>query len=489
MMGTMILGIDIGTTSTKAALFDLEHLAAPLAVARRDSATLSPHPSYNEADPRVVRQAVADCVRELSSEHATGQVAAIGISGTACGAWLFRDGEPVRPAILWNDGRAANIVDRWHDDGRMAEIFEISGNVPFPGYTLAVLRWLAENEPQSLAAATHLVFCKDWIRGWLTGVWASDESDASYAPFDIRQRQWDERLFALADVTEQAHLLPELLPPGRTDPLLGPVARDLGLPEGIPVALGVTDIVAGCVGGGAALPGHAVTILGTSANSSIITEQPEFEPREIGIMAAAPLGRWVRTMVNTSGSMTLDWAAALLTGGDVAALLEIAAEADTSDLPVLLPYLAGAGVVSPFVDAKARGAFIGLRAGHDRAALCRAVVDGLSFAVADCYAAMPSKVNRITAIGGAARSDLLLQTIADATDATVLRPRGEEFGARGVTLLAALHCGLLAEAEFQQAVSALDLEARFEPKDATIAERLERYRLCSAEARRTGRFW
>ena len=324
----------------------------------------------------LVRAAVASCVRDLTASGDAAPIGAIGVSGTACGAWLVASGEPVRPAILWNDGRAADIVDAWRADGRMAEIFNISGNIPFPGYTLPVLRWLAEHEPEPLSQATHLVFCKDFIRGWLTGVWLGEETDASYAPFDIRSRGWSERLLALAEVDEYARLLPQLAPVDRIDPLLASAANELGLPEGVPVAMGATDIVAGCIGAGVVAPGHAATILGTSANSSIITEQPEFQPHGVGIMAAAPLGRWVRTMVNTAGSMTLDWAATLFTGGDVAALFAAAERADTSDVPVLIPYLADAGVVSPFVDAKARGAFVGLRARQGVPAMVRAAVDG-----------------------------------------------------------------------------------------------------------------
>ena len=162
-----------------------------------------------------------------------------------------------------------------------------------------------------------------------------------------------------------------------------------------------------------------------------------------------------------------------------------------SDLPVLLPYLADAGVVSPFVDAHARGAFLGLRVGHDAAAMCRAVVDGLAFAVADCYAAMPIDVTRITAVGGAARSDLLLQCIADATGAVVVRPGGEEFGARGVALMAALHTGLLDAGGFQRAAAELDLARRFEPQDTAgeVKARLDRYRACVRDVQSTGRLW
>jgi sugar (pentulose or hexulose) kinase len=395
----------------------------------------------------------------------------------------------VRSAILWNDGRAAEIVSDWHDDGTIAEIFARSGNVPFPGYTLPVLAWLKHHSPDVLEQADRLLFCKDWIRAWLTGVQASDETDASYAPFGIAERDWDLRLLELAGVADYRHLLPDLLAPDTTDPLLGDVAEQLGLPTGIPVAVGATDIVAGCVGGGAVEPGHAVTILGTSANSSVVTESPEFQPDQVGIMAAAPLGQWIRTMLNTSGSTTLDWAAGLFAGGEVGRLLDLAGSADTDDLPVLLPYLAGAGVVSPFVDPGARGGFLGLRSHHGPAELARAAVEGLAFAVADSYASMPTDVVEITAVGGAARSDLLLQTIADVTQATVTRPEGEEFGARGVALLAGVAAGLVASDDLPALSNRLDVDRTFQARQGAVSDRLGRYRSCSLTTRDLGRLW
>lgn len=489
-MRSLVLGVDVGTTSTKAALFDIVDPARPLHVARRASVTSEPRLGWSEADPEAAIDCVAACIREVI---ATGvdpaSVGAIGISGTACGAWLVRDGVPVRPAILWNDGRAASIVAEWERDGRLAEIFAISGNVPFPGYTLPVLSWLAQHEPRHLRAATEVLCCKDWIRGRLTGVWGSEESDASYIPFDIRHRQWSDRLLVLTGTEAAQRLLPPLLHVGRTDPLLPDVAASLGLPEGIPVALGATDIVAGCVGAGAVEAGHAATILGTSANSSIITDRPEFTPDQVGIMAAAPLSRWVRTMVNTSGTMTLDWAAKLFCGGDVARLFSMAASADIDNLPVLLPYLAGAGVVSPFVDAHARGAFVGLRANQGPNEMCRAAVEGLAFAIADGYASMPIGVTRIAAVGGAARSDLLLQCIADATLANVTRPAGEEFGARGVALLAALHAGMVDSSKFEALSRTLEIDRTFSPQTDSVRPRLERYREVSRLTRQTGRLW
>ncbi len=488
-MGDLVLGIDVGTTAMKAAVFDISRPEQPRAIGRADSQTKQPRPGWSERDPDDVLRGVAECIRDATCSINGEDIKAIGISGTACGAWLVAKGSAVRPAIMWNDGRAAGIVSEWHQDGTMGEIFDRSGNIPFPGYTLPVLRWLIENEPESISKSEKLLFCKDWIRAWLTDVWVSEETDASYAPFGIKDREWDDRLLEITGTEKAKDLLPTLENPRRVDPLLPEVASELGLTAGIPVALGATDIIAGCVGGGAIEPGHAVSILGTSANSSTVTEDPEFEPREIGIMAAAPLGRWVRTMLNTSGSMTLDWAARQLTNGSVGELLELAEVAELSDLPVLLPYLAGAGVVSPFVDAKARGAYLGLRVDHRPQELARAALEGLSFAVADSYDSMPTKVVEITAIGGAARSDLLLQTIADACDARIVRPAGEEFGARGVALLAAYSAELINESELGELVGMLDIEKEFQPNRDRVHDRLERYRTCSAATRELGRLW
>lgn len=488
-MNELVLGIDVGTTAMKAAVFDLSKPQQPLAVGRADSETTQPRPGLSERDPQDVLLRLRECIGVAIEGIGADKISAIGISGTACGAWLVAEKKPVRAAVMWNDGRAAPIVSQWHEDGTISEIFDRSGNIPFPGYTLPVLRWFLENESESLQRSDMMLFCKDWIRAWLTDVWASDETDASYAPFGIRERQWDKRLLEITGTAEVEHLLPQLLDPKRVDPLRADVAAELGLSPGVPVALGATDIIAGCVGGGAINPGHAVSILGTSANSSTVTETPEFEPREIGIMAAAPLGRWVRTMLNTSGSMTLDWAAKQFSDGDVGKMLHLASEADTSDLPVLLPYLANAGVVSPFVDAKARGGYLGLRVDHGLRELARAALEGLAFAVADSYESMPTNVIEITAIGGAAGSDLLLQTISDACSATVVRPRGEEFGARGVALLAAYSAGLITDSELSEMVGRLEVDQRFEPEPARVSERLERYRACSRTTRALGRLW
>jgi sugar (pentulose or hexulose) kinase len=460
----LLIGIDVGTTTIKSAAFSVDDPRTPLLVTRRPAHHDEPQPGWSEVDPRRVEETAFATVRELVAELDPGRIAAVGISGTACGAWLADEHfEPVRPAILWNDGRAADVTAAWRDAGLMERIFAISGNAPFPGYTLSVLAWLARHEPDSLARASRVLWCKDWLRGKLTGVIGTDESEASYVPFDVVRRIWSDELLEIAGLSRWRHLFPDLLDPRATAPLTAEGAARTGLLSGTPVAVGATDIIAGVTGAGAVRVGGNVTILGTSANSTVVSAEPLFEPWGVGIMARSPLDRYARSLINTSGSATLDWGARLLTDGDVEALLELGAEAPPGALGLsFVPYLRPAGTVSPRLDPQARGILGGLRVYHGRSHVARAIVEGLAAAVADCYAHMAQQVDEIVVIGGAARSDLLLQALADLAGRPVVRLSGDEFGARGVAILAGWAVGAIDDLEATAA--SLDASRRFVPQ-------------------------
>ncbi|MFN8518084.1 MAG: FGGY family carbohydrate kinase [Chloroflexota bacterium] len=435
----------------------------------------APRPGWSEADPDAVAEAAFGTVREVVEQVGADHVVAIGVSGTACGAWLLdRAGDPVGPAILWNDGRAAAVTASWHATGVAGRIFDISGNAPFPGYTLSVLSWLATNEADRLRAAASVVCCKDFLRHRLTGIVASDESDASYVPMDMRARTWSDELLELTGTSAWRSLLPELLDPRTTQPLLHEPARLTGLRAGTPVAVGATDIVAGLVGAGATRPGDTVSILGTSANSTVISDALPLEPRGIGIMAASPLGRYARSLINTSGSETLDWGAPAHRRGRGQTHGAGRAGACGCRRGDPVPYLSPAGTVSPTYDPMATGGLAGLRSHHGPAHVARAVVEGLALAVADCYDHMALPVDRIRAVGGAARSDLLLQALADLTGHPVDRMAMEESGARGVAVLAAWAVG--ATDDLDGLAAHADVAHRFEPRaDGPLAGALARY--------------
>lgn len=441
----LVCGVDLGTTMSKASLFDLADPINPVATAQFPSPTLVPRPGWSEADMIAVRDTCFSAIATVVAQVDASRVGAIGISGTACGAWMVDTaGDPVANAILWNDARAIDVINRWSVDRTLDEIFEISGNVPFPGYSMALLAWLREHEPETLDRAARLLPCKDWVRLCLTGESATEASDASYVPFDVRRREWSESLAAACGVgARDQRLLPGLRDSTHTAPLLPEVADLLGLSPSTRVGMGLTDIVAGTLGAGAASFDCGVTVLGTSAYSTVLLDSPQLTPTGIGLTAAAPWDTWARTMVNTSGGMTLDWVAGLLFGGDVGALVAAAGDADADNGVVLLPYLSGAGVVSPFSSPNAHGVIAGVRSGHRSVDVARAAVEGVAFAVADCYSAFPGAVTEIVAVGGAARSDLLLQTMADSTGRIVHRSQITDPGSRAVALLAARGAGLI----------------------------------------------
>lgn len=484
-MSDLVIGIDVGTTTVKSAAFDPVAMSRPVAVERRPSATYSTRGERSEVEPEQVEQAVYETLQVLGDRIDRARVVGVGITGTACGAWLTdRDGKAVRPAIMWNDGRAAEITRAWGETDTLDRIFDISGNVPFPGYTLPVLAWLDAHEPRSREQADVVLFCKDWLRLRLTGVVATEASEASYVPFDIVRRAWSDELFEITGTTAWRSLLPELLPPDSTQPLSAEGAQRTGLKAGTPISMGATDIVAGLVGAGASRVGRTVSILGTSANSTLVADDPPWEPRGVGIMAASPMGRYARSLINTSGSATLDWGARLLSGGDIDAFLRLAELAPEGAAGlVTVPYLSPAGTVSPRVDPHATGMLAGLRVHHGPEHLARSIVEGLALSVADCYAHMRAPVMEIVAVGGAARSDMLLQALADLADRPVIRLVGDEFGARGAAVLAAWSIGTTTDLD--GLAGAVEQEARFEPRpDSPLTGRLAQYQdLASHNAR------
>jgi erythritol kinase (D-erythritol 1-phosphate-forming) len=485
-----LLGIDIGTSVVKSVLFD--HGGHEVAIGRRTPALLRPHAGWSEADMEALWLDVADTVREVvhSEARQEGEVRGIGLSGTACGLWLVDGGgDPVRNAILWNDGRAADILGEWQQSGALGEIFRISGNALFPGYTLACLAWLQQHEPGALRSARHLLFCKDWIRYRLTGQIATDHSDASYMPYDIRRADYSDELLAVCGVAGTRDLFPRLLESGAVAGKLSRAAGEsLGLPPGIPVVAGMVDVAATTLGAGAYRVGQACSIVGTSFLNNVLSAGPSFEPGGVGVQARTTGGLYIRSMVNTSGTINLQWfldqlcaaeqAAAARDGGDVYAW----AEQTAAGVPlgsggiIYHPYLNTTGVISPFVNPTARAQFFGLSVEHTRAHLLRAVYEGTALSMLDSYLHMPADVREVSLSGGGARSRFWCQMFADCTGRTMLVPSGTELGARGVAILAGVAGAVyrdLADAMTQ----VIHVERRHEPDPGLTAQYRELYEL------------
>ncbi len=437
-------------------------------------------------------QDVAETVREATRSEALqhGEVRGIGLSGTACGLWLLDgQGRPVRNAILWNDGRAADIVGEWQQSGALGEIFRISGNALFPGYTLACLCWLQRHEPAALQRAAHLLFCKDWIRYRLTGDIATDYSDASYMPYDIRQNDYSDELLAVCGVAATRPIFPPLLDSGAIAGRLGRAVGDgLGLPPGIPIVTGMVDVAATTLGSGAYRVGQACSIVGTSFLNNLLTAEPSFEPSGVGVQARTTDQLYIRSMVNTSGTINLQWfldqfcaaeqEAAARDGHDVYAWAEqTAAQAPLGAGGIIYhPYLNTTGVISPFVNPTARAQFFGLSLEHTRAHLLRAVYEGTALSMLDSYLHMPSDVDQVSLSGGGARSAFWCQMFANCTGRTIVIPSGSELGARGVAVLAGVACGVYRDLDDAMS-QVIQIERRHEPDPKLTRQYHELYEL------------
>jgi len=452
----LLLGIDAGTSVVKAALFYPDGREY-LAVARRTTLK-TPYPAWAEVSMSETWEMTADAIRSVLAETgvASEEIAAVGITGNMVGAWLIDSrGDPVRDAILWCDGRTQPLIDRLGEEipGFLSLVFDADGCVMQQGCTLPVLRWLAENEPESLDRAEWVLCCKDWLSFKLTGTVQIDPTEALGMPGDARTCSYSDAMFDLLGVRDHVRLFPPIRP---SEQVIGSVhaeaARQTGLRMGTPVVGGVGDVPASALGVGAYQPGIACSLLGTNFLNCLVTDAPSFEPRDVGLTFCMPGPRWLRAMVNVSGTTSLDWAIEqfcqpekMAAAGTADLFARVEALATQSPLGargvVYLPYLSAQGIIAPFIEPAARADFFGLTNEHTRADIVRAVYEGLAFSIRDGYDVIPAEVHEIRLSGGAAKSAFFCQMIADVTGKRCVVPSGSEFGAKGAAILAAVGIG------------------------------------------------
>lgn len=456
MQTAYLLGIDAGTTVIKSTLFDLA--GREIAGAAHDSSFLMPHPGWAESDMHTVWQAVQITVRQTLARAAVSpeQIVAIGVTGQGDGTWLVdRAGIPVRPAILWSDGRTAELVQKFWQDGVGQELFQITGTALNTCNQAVHLRWLQEHEPKTLECTAAALRAKDWIFLCLTGVISTDATDASHTYFSVRTQAYDERILALLGIEAWSDAIPPALRPATLmAPLRNSVAGELGLEAGTPVTAGPFDVAASAMGVGAVSPGDACSVLGTAGVHQAMVAAPVLEPANIGYnMCHAPAGVMIRLLPTMTSTQNLqwfarefyapEWAAARESGANIWNILEsIAAQEPSGARGVIYhPYLDPAGERAPFISSAARAQFSGVSAYHTRAMLLRAVYEGVALSVLDCYETMAAPVTSLRLAGGGARSLLWAQMLADALAAPVIVAEGAEYGARGAVMNAAVAIG------------------------------------------------
>ena len=460
------LCVDAGTTVIKAVLMGED--GRELLVARRPTAVLSPRPGWSEQDMSAVLQAVTECVTEAAQGSAQ-PVSRLAVTAQGDGAWLVdADGRPVRNAVLWNDARAADVVDAWTREGLLDEAFRRNGSVGNRGLPHAIMRWLEDHEPAALDQARHVVTCGSWLFGALTGVWGLHPSEASAPWVDLTTGVVSDELIELYGLSAWRRLVPPMLTGAElTQPALPAVAQSLGLAPGVPVTLAPYDVVATGAGGGAVRIGDAFGILGTTLCTGALVDRPDLTGLPSGLTLLSGDGPIVRAFPTLAGTGVVEWMRGLLGLPGAAEFTALAAKSTPGAGGVRVwPYFSPAGERAPFLDGSARGVIAGLSFATTPADLARATVEGLALVLRDCLDAGGPMPTVLTLSGGGSASDVWCQCIADVTGVPTVRVEGSEIGARGAMLHAAVAAGIV-DSLPAAADAYVTRAATFDPEPAT----------------------
>lgn len=448
------LGIDLGAGSLKASLIRRD--GACLASAAAPVPTLQPFVGASEQDPESWWAALCQAVRQVTAAAGPGGISALALSAGAHSSVLSdAQGQAIRPAIMWNDQRSRAQVARLRQQAG-ARIAALSVNRISPTWTLPHLAWLAEHEPEALAATRRLTPAKDWLRWRLTGDWLTEPVDAVglmlYCP---SKGVWSEELAALAGISTA--ILPPVVP---SLTVVGHVTAEAavvtGLAQGTPVVAGVSDTAAEGLGAGMAGPRAGVVKLATAATLSC--SAPTAEPSSVLVSYPyLPAGSWFWITGTNSCASAHAWLRQTFFSQGGAAPLGFSAMEDlASDVPpgseglFFHPYLNGER--APYWDADLRGSFTGLTFRHGPGHILRTFYEGVAFSLADCMRQFTDAgvgLDRLRITGGGARSRMWRQILADVLNTRIELPETAD-ASFGCALIAGLGVGAYASVEDMQ---------------------------------------
>ena len=461
----VIIGIDAGTSVIKAVAFDLAGQQLALAAVPNSyqtgsdgSATQSLHQTWQDC---------AQVLRALGAklERLTARTAAIAVTAQGDGTWLVgKNDEPVADAWLWLDARAAPTVERLSEGPHNRRRFEATGTGLNTCQQGSQLAHMSSHAPELLARAEVALHCKDWLYLKLTGVRATDPSEASFTFGNFRTRAYDDVVVDALGLHQQRHLFPEIIDGTTTTfPLTAAAAAETGLRQGTPVSLGFVDMVMTALGAGVYTDqsGAACSVVGSTGvhMRAVRAEHAILNAQGTGYIIALPIpGMVTQVQTNMAATLNLDWVLGLAGDvlkefGNAATARDIVAHVDgwlqnAAPATVLYhPYISDAGERGPFVDAHARASLVGLSSNHRYGDLVRGVIEGMGMAMRDCYDAMGPLPREVCLSGGATRSIAVRRIIAAALNASVRVSGREEAGAAGAAMMAAVAIGAYASME------------------------------------------
>ncbi|MDR1663418.1 MAG: xylulokinase [Clostridiales bacterium] len=486
-----LLGIDIGTSGTKAVLYD--ESGVPRAKKTVEYPLSQPQNGWAEQNPDDWWRAAVEGIKfvlETSGVPSAG-VAGIGLSGQMHGlVMLDKDGKVLRPSIIWCDQRTAKECEQINRALGAENVIAITANPPMTGFTASKILWVRNNEPEVYEKCAHILLPKDYIRYRLTGEFATEVSDASGMQLmDISRRTWS------ATVLEKLCIDKALLPsmhesPDITGRVQASAAKETGLAKGTLVVGGAGDNAAAAVGTGVVREGRAFTTIGSSAVVYAVSDNVRIDGkgRVHGLCASVP-GKWTVMSCTQGAGLSLKWLRDTVcvpeigqadrhgvnpydVMGEMAERIPIGAER-----LIFLPYLMGER--SPHPDPNCRGVFFGLSAMHQRAHLIRAVMEGVAFSQGECVEVFRETgvpVSDMVITGGGGRSALWRQMLADIYNCPVNTLSSEESGTLGAAMLAGVGAGIFSGVE-QAADAIVKKENTVLPNGDAAAAYMPYYRL------------
>jgi gluconokinase len=436
----VIIGVDLGTTAVKVAAFDVHGEPGQLPRALREYPLAQPEPGWQVQNPVTVMAAVDAAVAECVGLLGSARILALSIS-TAMHGLIGLDSQmrPLTPLVTWADSRAGEQARELRRQGRALELLQLTGTPVHPMSPLVKLIWFSQHASALTQRVRWWVGLKDYVLLHLTGDLVTELSSASATGLlNVRTRDWDGSALALAGI--QRDQLPPVLPTTAVLTLAPTVAARIGLPSGLPVAVGAADGPLGNLGTGAIQPGVAGLSLGTSGAVRMAVNEPRFDPAGRLFCYALTDTLWVSGGAVSNGGNTLRWAGEtfapnLVADGPAdAELLALAAQIPAgSDGLAMLPYVLSER--APLWDPDIPGAFLGVRHHHTRSHFIRAAVEGVCLQISTIVDAIAtiSPVGSVRATGGPFRSALWQLVMA----ATLARPFTIQADAGGTALGAA----------------------------------------------------
>ncbi len=456
-MADYILGIDVGTTGTKALLID--PAGAVVASATEEYPLHTPRPGWAEQDPQDWwRGAVAAIRRAISASGARPEeIRGLGLSGQQHGSvFLDKDHNVLREALLWCDQRTAAQCAWIHDTIGFDKVVEETLNPVLTGFQAPKIVWLRDNEPDLYARLRMILLPKDYIRFRLSGEFATEVSDAAGTSLlNVGKRQWSDVMLAGLGLTTD--MLPKVYEsPVASTAICQSAAAETGLPVGLPIAGGGGDNACSAVGNGAIAEGIVQVSVGTSGTVFSPMNEPKLDPKlRVHTFCHAVPGQWHAMGVVLSAGGSLRWFRDVLCGEEKAEAAVkgvdpyeiITAAASTAPIGaeglIFLPYLTGER--TPHPDPHARGVFMGLGLRHTKAHMARAVMEGICYAMRDSLEILREMKLPITEVrntGGGSRSAFWRQMQSDVFRTPLVRMAIDEGAAFGAAVLGGVGAGI-----------------------------------------------